>query len=308
MATTSSGKVSRRCQGAICQKSPALTRRKCPKSRGKVERIKEDCYRLQVACKTNMDSIKVLSSLCHRLEEENTILLEQIIEYEHRNMAYASQQLREYTKAGNNILAVQSWADRRLQDAQDDLQKTVEQGENCQHELHLQLKALDSKLKDSQIELHKRREYRDREHPLKVLEMAELQRQLYKLGETHQDQKADVEALAHSELQNFMCQQEKLRDVSLEKVVQYYMESLPLSVRRTCLQNHGMKKEIQIQKQVIAELHDQILALNETGVLLQKSQCQRHEKLCRDLLLHMPKCSPDEDVAFDIPVEEDVGI
>ncbi|XP_075032640.1 uncharacterized protein C20orf96 homolog isoform X3 [Mixophyes fleayi] len=194
-------------------------------------------------------AISTLHSHSKYLEQENAAILKKIIEMEDRSMKNASQQLQQYDKAESNIHAVQAWTDRQIQDAHRDLEAAREQREKRVMALRLQLQACEEKIKAAQEDLYRLREYRDREHSVKVLEAAELERQLRVLNEAHQDQATDVEALAHTEIQKLLESQQTVKDATLQNVVEQQLESLPLSFRRLCLQNQKLKQDIHAYQQ-----------------------------------------------------------
>ncbi|XP_075032639.1 uncharacterized protein C20orf96 homolog isoform X2 [Mixophyes fleayi] len=224
-------------------------------------------------------AISTLHSHSKYLEQENAAILKKIIEMEDRSMKNASQQLQQYDKAESNIHAVQAWTDRQIQDAHRDLEAAREQREKRVMALRLQLQACEEKIKAAQEDLYRLREYRDREHSVKVLEAAELERQLRVLNEAHQDQATDVEALAHTEIQKLLESQQTVKDATLQNVVE-----------------------------MVADIQNEVLDLLEKGDSLRKSWKGETDRLCRDLLLGKPICTPDEDVVLNIPLNQQMPI
>ncbi|KAM3923450.1 uncharacterized protein C20orf96 homolog [Leptodactylus fuscus] len=249
-----------------------------------------------------------LFSRCKRLEEENASMLRQILEIEEEAMKSATEHLQQYDRAGSNVRAVQIWTEHQIQDAQQDLELTRERREGFVNDLRLQLQNCEEKIKEVQKDLQELREYRDRGHSVKVLLAAELERELCVLTELHQDQTADVEALAQTEIENLLESHQKLKDGVLQTVVEQRLESLPLSLKRMHFQNQEMKSEIKAYQQMITGLQDDIKKLLETGNSLCKSWKEETDRRCRELLLSMPSCPADEDVLLDIPLNKPMYI
>ncbi|KAM8945770.1 uncharacterized protein C20orf96 homolog [Pelodytes ibericus] len=254
------------------------------------------------------DSLPPLHALGRRFEMENASLLKRIMEDEEKSMEIASEKLQQYNKAGCKVQAVQSWGERQLRDARQDLKEARQRGEQHLNGLKHQLLVCDERLRNAQKDLQQLRDYRDRESAVRELQIADLQRQLQLLTDTQQDEAADVQLLAQTDLQTFSKMKQKNMDGILQSIVQYHMDLLPPSVRRMCLENQQMKQDIYVHKQVITELQEQLLSLQELKKSLQRAKKQETEDMCRDLLLHAPCCAPDEDVILDIPVNEDIPI
>lgn len=253
-------------------------------------------------------SVSTLQARCHRLEQDNATLLKAITEMEDKSMKSATQHLLQYDRAGSNLLAVQLWADRQIRDAQQDLEKIKAERQARLSALCGQLEACEEKLQEAQKDLQQLREYRDRGHSLAVLQAADLERQLRILNETHQDQAADVEALAQTELQKLLDDRQTVKEEALQAIVEQHIERLPLSLRRMCLQNREMKQDIQVYQQMVKGLKDEVSYLQESGESLCKSWKEERERLSRDLLLRKPSCSPDEDVVLNIPLSQKLPI
>ncbi|XP_069809906.1 uncharacterized protein C20orf96 homolog [Dendropsophus ebraccatus] len=252
--------------------------------------------------------VSSLLSQCTRLEEENASLLRQITKMEDEAMKSATQQLQQYDRAGSNVRAVQNWTEHQIHDAEQDLELIKEQREEHINGLRLQLQNCEEKIQKTQKELQQLREYRDRGHSTRTLQAAELERQLRVLRELHEDQAADVEALARAEINKLLESHQKLQDSVLQGVVEEHVESLPLPLKRMCLQNQEMRSEIRAYQQMITGLQDDIKMLLETGNSLRKSWNEKTDRLRRDLLLHEPRCAADEDVILDIPLNRPMYI
>ncbi|XP_053309439.1 uncharacterized protein C20orf96 homolog isoform X2 [Spea bombifrons] len=258
--------------------------------------------------KRDTSHLPPLNTLCRRFEAANAVVLKKILETEETAMGKASRQLQQYNKAGSNVLAVQSWGDRQLRDALQDLEETRERGEQRLQALKGELVACNAKLRDAQTRLQELQDYRDSGHLVAARQIADLRRELQLLLDTHQAQAADVDVLTRAEMQNLLEKHRKLLESKLQSIVQHQMDLLPPSIRRMSLENHQMKQDIAIHQQVICELQEEVSCLQETRKTLLKSKQQKVEKLCRDLLLHAPRCSPEEDVALNIPRNEEILI
>ncbi|XP_069607099.1 uncharacterized protein C20orf96 homolog isoform X2 [Ranitomeya imitator] len=253
-------------------------------------------------------SLSSLNSQCKRLEEENASMMRRIIAIEDEAMKSATQHLQQYNRAGSNVHAVQIWTEHQTRESQRDLEITREMSEERVNVVRRQLQNCEEKIQEAQKDLQQLRDYRDRGHSMKTLEAAELERQIRLLCDLHQDQAADVSALAQTEIEKLLESHQKVKDGILKGVVEQNLESLPLSVKRMCLQNQEMRSEIKAYHQMIPGLQDDIKQLLETGESLRKSWNEETDRLCRDLLLNRPKCPADEDVVLDIPLNQPMYI
>ncbi|XP_068120683.1 uncharacterized protein C20orf96 homolog [Hyperolius riggenbachi] len=278
---------------------PASSTAACRSDKNHDKKVEEPGGRLMLPC--NKPAASALHTRCQRLEQDNAAMLQRIINMEDRSMKSATQQLLQYDRAGSNVLAVQLWADHQIQDAQQDLEETRGKRQECLNDLGAQLRSCEEELKGAQEELQRLREYRDRGHSVAVLQAAGLERQLRKLNEIHQDQAADVEVLAETEIQKLLDRQNSVKEGALQSVVKHHMERLPLSLRRMCLQNQEMKLEIQAYQKMVADLEDEVLNLQRDEDSLRRSWKEETDTFCRDLLLNRPSCFPDEDVVLNIP-------
>ncbi|XP_077109206.1 uncharacterized protein C20orf96 homolog isoform X1 [Ranitomeya variabilis] len=253
-------------------------------------------------------SLPSLNSQCKRLEEENASMMRRIIAIEDEAMKSATQHLQQYNRAGSNVHAVQIWTEHQTRESQRDLEITREMSKERVNVVRRQLQNCEEKIQEAQKDLQQLRDYRDRGHSMKTLQAAELERQIRLLCDLHQDQAADVTALAQTEIEKLLESHQKVKDGILKGVVEQNLESLPLSVKRMCLQNQEMRSEIKAYHQIIPGLQDDIKQLLETGESLRKSWNEETDRLCRDLLLNRPKCPADEDVVLDIPLNQPMYI
>ncbi|XP_075702509.1 uncharacterized protein C20orf96 homolog isoform X2 [Rhinoderma darwinii] len=282
--------------------SDCQLRKNCDSETGKLKRSDP------ILMNYTRQPLSSLFSQCKRLEEENASMLRRIMVFEEEGMKSATQQLQQYDRAGSNVHAVQIWTEHQSRDAQQDLELTKEIREERVNGLRLQLQDCEEKIQEAQKDLQQLREYRDRDHSMKALQAAELEGQLCVLSDVHQDQAADVESLAHTEIENLLESHQKIKDGVLQGVVEQHLESLPLSVKRMCLQNQEMRSDIKAYQQMITGLRDDIVKLLETGDSLCKSWKEETDRLCRELLLYKPSCPADEDVVLDIPLNQPMYI
>eukprot|EP00079_Xenopus_tropicalis_P018559 XP_004920539.1 PREDICTED: uncharacterized protein C20orf96 homolog isoform X3 [Xenopus tropicalis] len=191
-----------------------------------------------------------------------------MMEEEEQAMKSASQQLGQYWKAGNNAQAVLSWRERLKRDSQKDLQKVREQGKVRVQGLRLQIEACDEKLLRAQEEVQRLREYKDRQRPTFLLQIAALQRQILRLSQTNKSPIAQI----------------------------------PLSLRRMCLENHRMKQQIYMYKQEMGHLQEQISKLQHMGNDLQNCWVYETRSAWKMLVEKSCRCAPNDDFVLDLPI------
>ncbi|XP_069507062.1 uncharacterized protein C20orf96 homolog isoform X1 [Ambystoma mexicanum] len=253
-------------------------------------------------------AVAELKMRCKVLEEANVGLMKTIENLDATSAAEASALLHQYDRSGGNIASVQLWSQRQVNEARDNLQNSKDMAAKRLSELEKQLLALNAKLQAFQNEVHTLRTYRDKEYPVQVLRIAELQRQVRKLQEAHQDEKEDIEALADTEMEKLSAMAQHVKVQIMEKISKAAVCGYPPVLRQMSLHNTAMTKEVQEHKEAIKELETDIATLKETHAKLLASHKERRLVIFPEVLLQRPKCHPDAEIILDIALERPIPI
>ncbi|XP_031750236.1 uncharacterized protein C20orf96 homolog isoform X4 [Xenopus tropicalis] len=168
--------------------------------------------------------------------------------------------------------------------------------------LRLQIEACDEKLLRAQEEVQRLREYKDRQRPTFLLQIAALQRQILRLSQTNKEQEADTELLADTEIQKCLEKHQKLQFQALQKIADSPIAQIPLSLRRMCLENHRMKQQIYMYKQEMGHLQEQISKLQHMGNDLQNCWVYETRSAWKMLVEKSCRCAPNDDFVLDLPI------
>ncbi|XP_041060838.1 uncharacterized protein C20orf96 homolog isoform X3 [Carcharodon carcharias] len=221
---------------------------------------------LITAKKKQMDECKQYSK---NLLDMNMKLAKEMKEMDEVAMKDSRNLLVQYTKFKKGISGVSEWKRQEIEAAKIDLKDTEEIVGQKSGELHRQLEEVDSNIRNAQEELNMLKGYRDKELPVYSLKIAELQREIGKLAEKHQEQ----------------------------------FRFIPPGLQELMFHNTVMKKEIEVHREVNKNMERNNLTLQQKLLQLLKSKSDSREEIFADILKKQPKCTPDMDVVLNIPRE-----
>ncbi|XP_041080264.1 uncharacterized protein C20orf96-like [Polyodon spathula] len=301
--TTASGKASptitRTCATTpFCKKQKKKTVRTDPSALHK-----EDSYRmLQVQIKSKKQMIAEYEAHCAALQEANMRLAAELDTKEGNAVVNAREFLVQYERLGSHISAFSEWSSRQIKEKRADLEDKESMAQKDCDVLAEQLKGMMSKVRTAHGDLYTLKTYKDKKYPVKSLRIAELQQEINKLKETHEDEKEDIEMLAQSERDRLEKLIKNESDCILSGIAERKMSYVPAGIKEMAFHNTVMKKEIEIHKRVAKKLEEKNLELEENIThLLQNKKDIRMEIFN---ILPKSKCTPDMDVTLNLPREE----
>ncbi|XP_017538404.1 uncharacterized protein C20orf96 homolog [Pygocentrus nattereri] len=270
--------------------------------------INTNVKKMQILMKLQRGSIEDLEKHCKVLQEMNQQVARNIEDTDRRAVSIAREFLIQHEKLGNSLTAFNRWNNWQISQAKAELKDAVEEGENHLCGLQAQLKAVKANLVNAQSELHTLKTYKDKEYPVKALQIAEMKRDLDKLKEALQDEYEDVKLLFQKEMVRLerhlhQKQQEVLLATAKKKV-----SHIPPVVKQMALHNHTMKKEIDMHKKEIMQLEDKNRKLLKSIRELQLSRPNISREVFRDVFPKSDKCTPNMDFHLSIQKEERLPI
>ncbi|XP_078507858.1 uncharacterized protein C20orf96 homolog [Lissotriton helveticus] len=286
------------------QSSPRRKRskRKHSKKSKRSLQPKEENILQNMLIKSRKLAVVELEKHSKALEEANMGLVETIETQDASAAAEATSLLQQYDRFGGTIASVQAWGEHQVGEARQKLQEVKVMTAQRLIDLELRLQAQNARLKASQEELHTLRTYRDKEYPVQVLRIAELQREIRKLQEEHQDERVDVEALVDTEMEKLSLMVQSRKKEILDKTVEVATCCYPTEVTQMSLHNKVMAKEVLEHKQAIRHLEKDIANLKEKRSELLDCYKQRRLLIFPDVMLLRPRCLPDTEIVLDIPL------
>uniref|UniRef100_A0A8C5SM12 Uncharacterized protein n=1 Tax=Laticauda laticaudata TaxID=8630 RepID=A0A8C5SM12_LATLA len=168
-----------------------------------------------------------------------------------------------------------------------------------------ELKRVGTRVHTLQEELNVLRTYMDKEYPLKAVQIASLLRSIRNLNEEQQDELEDTEDLAKRFLDTLARkardEQEHILQSVADKTLLQYQDGLEQMHRN----NKELRRQIDVQKEVIDDLVKEVQELHKSIVILHHSLGDPYNTIFPDVLLRQPKCTPDMEVVLNIPTDED---
>lgn len=292
------------------QSSPRRKRAKRKRSKKSKPAVqpKEENILQNMLIKSRKLAVVELERRSKALEEANMGLVETIEAQDASAAAEASSLLQQYDRFGGTIASVQAWGEQQVSEARQKLQEVKVITAQRLIDLEQQLQALNARLQASQEELHTLRTYRDKEYPVQVLRIAELQREIRKLQEAHQDERVDVEALIDTEMEKLSLMVQSRKQDILDKTAESATCCYPTDLRQMSLHNKVMIKEVLEHKQAIRDLEKDIAGLKEKRAKLLNVYKQRRILIFPDVMLQRPRCLPDTEIILNIPLANSLPI
>ncbi|KAK1157674.1 hypothetical protein AOXY_G23811 [Acipenser oxyrinchus oxyrinchus] len=263
----------------------------------------EESYRLlQVRIKSKQQAIAEYEAHCAALQEANMRLAEELDTRDGNAVVNAREFLVQHERLGSYVSAFSEWSSRQIKEKRADLEDKESMAQEDCDVLAEQLKGVMSKVRTAHGDLYTLKTYKDKKYPVKSLRIAEIQQEINKLKETHEDEKEDIEMLAQSERDKLEKLIKNKSDCILSGIVEGKMSYVPAAIKEMAFHNTVMKKEIEIHRRVAKELEEKNLELEENIThLLQNRKDVRMEIFN---ILPKSKCTPEMDVILNLPREE----
>ncbi|XP_015220561.2 uncharacterized protein C20orf96 homolog [Lepisosteus oculatus] len=281
-----------------------LWRKKAVESDPKVLQKRDNIRVLKFLIRSRKQAIAEFEKHYAALQETNLRLAQEIREEDRISAVRAREFLNQHEKLGDSIGGFDGWSRSQIGKAKADLEETESTLKKGLQGLEEQLNKLKTEVCEAQTELHTLKTYKDKQYPVKALRIAEMQREIVKLQETHQDEREDIQLLAQSEMGKLEKSFRRTEDEMLSAVAEEKMTYIPPGVEHMLFHNSVMKKEIELHQKMISELEEKTQALEKTVQQLQQSRADIRKEIFCDVFPRRDKCAPDMDVTLNIPREE----
>ncbi|MBN3325152.1 MAF1 polymerase, partial [Atractosteus spatula] len=258
-----------------------LWRKKTVESDPKVLQKRDNIRVLKFLIRSRKQAISEFEKHYAALQETNLRLAKEIREEDRISAVRARQFLNQHEKLGDSIGGFDGWSRSQIGKAKADLEETESTLKKDLQGLEEQLNKLKTEVCEAQAELHTLKTYKDKQYPVKALRIAEMQREIVKLQETHQDEREDIQLLAQTEMGKLEKSFRRTEDEMLSAVAEEKMTYIPPGVEHMLFLNSVMKKEIELHQKMISELEEKTQALEKTVQQLQQSRADiRKEIFC----------------------------
>ncbi|XP_036415953.1 uncharacterized protein C20orf96 homolog [Colossoma macropomum] len=285
--------------------SARLSRRiKSDKREQDLTQINDNVKKMQIVMKLQRRSVEDLEKHCEVLQETNQQVARNIEDTDRRAISIAREFLIQHEKLGNSLTAFNRWSNWQNRQAKAELKDAVEEGENHLCGLQAQLKAVKADLVNAQSELHALKTYKDKEYPVKALQIAEMKRDLVMLKDVLQDEYKNVKLLCQTEMARLERHLHQKQQEVLSAVAKKNVSHIPPVVKQMALHNYMMKKEIDRHKKEIMQLEAENRKLLKSIQELQLSRPNISREVFRDVFPKSDKCTPSMDVHLSIQREE----
>nr|XP_691039.2 uncharacterized protein C20orf96 homolog [Danio rerio] len=278
-----------------------LTRRKTES----VEQEKKDCIKtLMLLIRSRKEAIKDLEEHCEQLQERNLQVARSIVDTDRNSVSKANERLVQSQQMRRSMTALKRWDDSLIKSAKADLIATEEASHTHLSGLQKQLDVVKAEVLKAQKELRFLKTYRDMEFPVKVLQIADMERKLDQLKKLQQNEQEDVTLLFKKEMESLeRCQKQREQEV-LSAIAEKHVSHIPPIVKLMTSQNYKMKEQISLHRKVIMELELKKEDITKSIQELQLSRPNIKRKIFPDVFLKSDKCTPDMDVHLNIPHED----
>lgn len=299
--TVKQGKSQNTVQNDFTTLPKLLTRR----TTERVEQEKKDCIKtLMLLIRSRKETIKDLEEHCEQLQERNLQVARSIVDTDRNSVSKANELLIQSQQMRRSMTALKRWDESLVKSAKADLTATEEVSQTHLSGLQKQLDVVKAEVIKAQKELRFLKTYRDMEFPVKVLQIADMERKLDQLQKLQQNEQEDVALLFEKEMESLeRCQKQREQEV-LSAIAEKHVSHIPPIVKLMTSQNYKMKEQIILHRKVIMELEHKNEDLMKSIQELQLSRPNIKREIFPDVFLKLDKCTPDMDVHLNIPHED----
>ncbi|XP_076860425.1 uncharacterized protein C20orf96-like isoform X3 [Brachyhypopomus gauderio] len=244
-------------------------------------------------------AVEELEEHCKLLEDVNQQGVRDIEDTDRQSVSRARELLIQYAKLGRSGAAYSKWSTMQITQARAELRDTVQEAKNQLSGLQVKLEAVMAQVLDARTELHTLKTYKDKEYPVKALQIANMKVDLDKLQKAQQDECDDVSVLCQTEMASLEKQLQQKEQEVLSAIAKQSVSCVPPLVKHMVLHNHTMKREIKLHKQEIMELEEENSALlrNIQALQLLRPNCSKE---VFNVFPKSDRCDPDIDVHLSV--------
>uniref|UniRef100_A0ABM5G505 Uncharacterized protein C20orf96 homolog isoform X2 n=1 Tax=Pogona vitticeps TaxID=103695 RepID=A0ABM5G505_9SAUR len=270
----------------------------------KMARSLENIKIFQQISRSKTFSLEELKRHCSVLLEKNKALVEKIEMMDADTASRARDLLQQYDMFGTIIATLQDSNQNKVGVTKAEYLASEKMVEKNMGKLDLEAKRMQSKVQAVQEELNVLRTYMDKEYPVKAVQIASLMRSIRNLSEEQQDELEDIEDLSKRFLEGLAAKAREEQECILQAVAEEKLMQYQEGLEQMNRNNLELKRQIELQKEVIDELRKEIGDLHKSIIKLQHSVGDPRDMIFANVLLRRPKCTPEMEVVLNVPTDE----
>ncbi|KAJ8259570.1 hypothetical protein GJAV_G00170950 [Gymnothorax javanicus] len=295
------------CDGAAVSKEMYVSKRNAvadepPPEKGAPVRMLETLIDLR------RNAVAQLQRHCDFLQDRNRQLAREIEEENRSSFSSVRDSLVLHKKLGYSFAHLSGWSCGQTGRAHAELQGELDSTQRGLGGLREQLSSVSEDVQKGRERAHTLRTYRDMQYPVRALTIAKMNSNIRSLKQTLQDEQEGVAALCRYQMEKMEGKYRAMEEQMLTAVATEHLSLIPPTVWQVASQNRLMKKEIKMFKKTIEELELTNQELASDVQELQRARKQRRRAMFHHVFLRADKCTPDMDVVFDVPREEQLPI
>ncbi|XP_023598164.1 uncharacterized protein C20orf96 homolog [Trichechus manatus latirostris] len=259
---------------------------------------------MRMVLRNRRTSLQVLQNHENFLTKLNQDLVKTIQNVEDSTALKVREMLQQQNILGNVIQILEYSNKKRLEELKRELQEWEEKEEYQINYLEQQVEQLNAKIKKIHEEVNFLSTYMDHEYPVRLVQIANLLRQVQQMRDRQQDELDDLSEMRKMVLQSLSDKiQRKKKDLLKSLVMKVLHPHQEVLVRNT-RDNQEMLKYMDKFRDFIDQFTEEMPLLRAQVQHLQAQIREHREIIFEDVLLRRPKCTPEMDVILNIPVEE----
>ncbi|KAJ7332250.1 hypothetical protein JRQ81_014430 [Phrynocephalus forsythii] len=237
----------------------------------KMAKSLENIKILQRISRSKTFSLEELKRHSSVLLEKNKELVQKIEEMDANTAKQARDLLQQYDLFGTIIATLQDSNQNQAGVAKAEYLATEKTVEKNMAKLELEAKRTQSKVHALQEELNVLRTYMDKEYPVKAVQIGFLMRSIRNQKEEQQDELEDMEDLCKRFLESLAEKAREEQEGILQAVAEEKLMQYQDGLKQINRNNLELKRQIEMQKEVIDELMKEISELHKSLIKLHHS-------------------------------------
>ncbi|XP_074174348.1 uncharacterized protein C20orf96 homolog isoform X3 [Rhinolophus sinicus] len=250
---------------------------------------------------TSLQELRNQEDFITKLNQE---LIKTIQDMEDNSALKVREMLQQQNILRNTVNILEFSNRKETQQMKCELQELEEKQESKMSYLEQQLEQLNAKIKKTHEEVSFLSTYMDHEYPVKLVQIANLVRQLQQEKDSQQDELDDLREMHKMVLESLSNQIQMKKEKFLSALVMKTLQPHREALLKKTQESQDMKKYRDKFKEFINQFEEEISILRAEIKKLQNQIREPREIVFADVLLRRPKCTPDMDVILNIPVED----
>ncbi|XP_039254084.2 uncharacterized protein C20orf96-like isoform X1 [Styela clava] len=251
-------------------------------------------------------SVHQYRELCDLLSKQNQSLqaeIDKVSSNAHKTVTQLLEKYEEYSGASKALR--RAHIEDELQ-AQRDLDITSEQLSDERSNLENEVLNLDTQLKDLQQDLQVLRTYKDKEYPVKSMQISKLRKSVVNVAQEQKNERHELERITAGESVKLHNSREtRIKDIMESAAETAFVKMVPAGLQHMAWHNTVLKLEIEEQRRGVLDCEDEIYGLKkEIKELKRAPQSYVRPFVFPEAFLPKKICAPDEDIILDIPTQQ----